>query len=210
MRITVTLARQFGCGGSFLGECLAESLGVRCLDREILSHAARHLSTEEEDLAAREERGYPFWERMLRGISAGPPEALYHPPITLSVSDRDIFQAETEVMKAIAAREDCVIVGRLASHVLPDHPGMVNLFLHAPLWFRARRLVEMGQAEGEAQARAEIARSDETRRRYITQMIGADWEDAKGYHLCMDTSALPLPDLAEILTDFVRRKTTAG
>ena len=135
MRITVTLARQFGCGGSYLGQCVAESLGVRCLDREILSHAAQRLSAEEEDLAAREERGRPFWERMLRGISVGPPEALYHPPVTLSVSDRDIFQAETEVMKSIAAREDCVIVGRLASHVLPDHPGMVNVFLHAPLWF---------------------------------------------------------------------------
>ena len=154
MRITVTLARQFGCGGSYLGQRAGGNLGVRCLDREIVSHAARHLSAGEADLAAREERGRPFWERMLRGISIGPPEALYHPPVTLSVSDRDIFQAETEVMKAIAAREDCVIVGRLAAHVLPAHPGMVNVFLHAPLSFRVRRLIETGQAGDEAGARA--------------------------------------------------------
>ena len=210
MRMTVTLARQFGCGGSFLGQALAENLGVRCLDRDILSHAARHLSAEEEDLAAREERGCSFWERMLRGISAAPPEALYHPPIALSVSDRDLFEAETEVMKALAAREDCVIVGRLASHVLPPHAGMVNLFLHAPLWFRARRLVETGQAADEAQARELIAGSDETRRRYITQMVGQDWGKATHYHLCLDTSTLPLPQLADLLTDFVRRMTAEG
>ena len=207
MRITVTLARQFGCGGSFLGHALAESLGVRCLDRDILSHAARHLSAEEEDLAAREERGQSFWERMLRGVSVGPPEALYHPPVALSVSDRDLFEAETEVMKTLAAREDCVIVGRLASHVLAGHAGMVNLFLHAPPTFRARRLVETGQAADEAQARDLIARSDETRRRFVTQMVGQDWGDARHYHLCLDTSTLPLPELADLLTDFVRRKT---
>ena len=74
------MARQFGCGGSYLGQCLADSLQVRCLDREIVSHAAQQLAVDEAELTEREERGSSFWERMLRGISAGPPEALYQPP----------------------------------------------------------------------------------------------------------------------------------
>ena len=206
MRITVTLARQFGCGGSYLGQCLADNLQVRCLDREIVSHAARQLAVEEDECAEREERGASFWERMLRGIS-GPPEALYHAPAASPVSDRDLFEAETEVMKAIAAREDCVIVGRVASHVLPPHAGMVNVFLHAPLEFRIPRVIEHYGVADEAQARAMIVRSDESRRRFITQMIGHAWDDATNYHLCLDTSSLPLPEIAGLLTDFVRRKT---
>ena len=51
MRKTITLARQFGCGGSYLGQRLADTLQIRCLDREIISHAARHLAVDEADLA---------------------------------------------------------------------------------------------------------------------------------------------------------------
>jgi len=207
MRITVTLARQLGCGGSYLGHCLAENLQVRCLDREIVSQAARQCALDESEAAQREERGAPFWERMLRGISAGPPEALYHPPLTPAVSDQELFAAETEVMHGIAAQESCVIVGRLASHVLPEHAGKVNILLYAPLSFRIPRLIETGQAVDLKQAREMIERSDETRKRYITQMLGKGWNRAENYHLCLDTSSLPLSEIAELLTDFVKRKT---
>ena len=209
MRITVTLARQLGCGGSYLGECIAENLGIRCLDREIVSRATQHVALDESEIAAREERGTPFWERMLRGISAGPPEALYHAPLAPSVSDQELFAAETEVMKTIAAAEDCVIVGRLASHVLPPHPGMVNILLHAPQSFRIQRLLENSAAPNKKIAQEMVTRSDDTRKRYITQMVGRGWDDAENYHLCLDTSCLPLPQIAEILTDLVRRRTAA-
>ena len=207
MRITVTLARQLGCGGSYLGQRLAENLHIRCLDREIVSGAAQQIALNEAEVAAREERGTPFWERMLRGMTAGPPEALYHAPLTLTVSDQELFVAETEVMKSIAAREDCVIVGRLASHVLPLHSGMVKIFLYAPQDFRIQRLQETSLAASEAQAREMVLSSDETRKRYITQMLGKGWDNTENYHLCLDTSSLPLPAISDFLTDFVRRRT---
>ena len=207
MRITVTLGRQLGCGGSYLGQCVADALKIRCLDREIISKAAAHLQVDEADVTHREERGVSFWERMLRGITASPPEALYQGPVTLSVTDRDLLAAETRVMKEIAAEEDVVIVGRLAAFVLPPHPGLIRIFLHAPEPFRVRRLIENGAAATDAEARTLITRSDETRRQYISQMIGREEYDARAYHLSLDTSVLPLSDAADLLTDFVRRRT---
>ena len=207
MRMTVTLGRQLGCGGSYLGQCVADALGIRCLDREILSKAAEQLQVDEEDVSYREERGASFWERMLRGVTTGPPEALYQAPITLSVTDRDLLDAETKVMKEIAAEEDVVIVGRLAAFVLPSHPGMVKIFLHAPERFRVQRLIANGAAATKDEARTLITRSDETRRLYIRQMIGREEYDARSYHLSLDTSALPLSDAADLLTDFIRRRT---
>jgi cytidylate kinase len=207
MRITVTLGRQLGCGGSYLGQCVADALQIRCLDREIVSKAAQNLHCDEDELLQREERGASFWERMLRGITTGPPEALYQAPVSLSVTDRDLLAAETEVMREIAAQEDVVIVGRIAAYVLPPHPGMVNVFLHAPSRFRVHRLVASGHAATESEAKTLIARSDETRRQYISQMTGKEEYDARHYHLCLDTSLLPLPDTAALLTDFVRRRT---
>jgi cytidylate kinase len=207
MRITVTISRQLGCGGSYLGQCLAENLGIRCLDREIVSRAAQDLALDEAELSLREERGSTFWERMLRGIIITPPEALYHPPTATTISDEDLMAAETEVMKGIAAQEDCVIVGRLAAYVLPRHPGTVNLFLHAPLKFRIGRVMAGEGIKDEAQAKTLIKRSDETRRRFISQMVSHEWDCAKDYHLALDTSSLPLPEVADMLTNFVRRKT---
>ena len=205
MRTTVTLGRQLGCGGSYLGQCIADALQIRCLDREIISRAAEHLQVDEADVTHQEERGASFWERMLRGIS-GPPEAVYQAPATLSVTDRDLLAAETKVMGEIAAREDCVIVGRLAAFVLPPHPGMIKIFLHAPEPFRVQRLIANGAAATEAEARTLIARSDETRRQYIRQMIGKEEYDARYYHLSLDTSTLPLPETADLITDFIRKR----
>ena len=207
MRTTVTLGRQLGCGGSFLGQCIADALQIRCLDREIVSKAAQSLQVDEADVLHREERGVSFWERMLRGITTGPPEALYQAPVTLSVTDRDLLAAETKVMQEIAAQEDVVIVGRVAGFVLPPHPGLVKVFLHAPEAFRVHRLVQNGLAATEAEARTLIARSDETRRQYIRQMIGLDEYDPRAYHLTLDTSLLPLSETAELITEFVRKRT---
>lgn len=205
MRTTVTLGRQLGCGGSYLGQCIADALKIRCLDREIISRAAARLQVDEEDLTNREEHGVTFWDRMLRGITTGPLEAVYQAPVTLSVTDRELLAAETKVMQEIAAGEDCVIVGRLAAFVLPPHPGMVKIFLHAPEQFRVKRLIENAAAATEAEAKTLIARSDETRRQYIHQMIGKEEYDARAYHLSLDTSVLPLSDTADLITDFVRR-----
>lgn len=210
MRITVTLARQLGGGGSYLGQRLAENLQIRCLDREIVSQTAHQLALDEEELAEREEKISSFWERMLRGITFTTPEAPFVPQPPPTVTDQDLFAAETEVMKAIAEREDCVIVGRLASHVLPVHPGLVNIFLYAPLAVRVQRVMERYNMSDQAQARTLIARSDGARKKFISQITGREWGDAKNYHLCIDTSSLPLSDIADVLTDYVRRKTAVG
>jgi cytidylate kinase len=206
MPITVTIARQLGCGGSYLGQRLADNLSFRCLDREIISQTAKRLALDEEQLSAREERISSFWERALQGIT-GPPEAFYQQPVSPTLTDREVFLAESEVMKTIAAREDCVIVGRLASHILQPHTESVHLFLHAPLAFRIQRVIASGDAANEAQAREVIARSDESRRRFIVAMVGKERDDARNYDLCIDTSSLPMDDIAEFLTNYVRRKT---
>ena len=99
-----------------------------------------------------------------------------------------------------------MIVGRLAAFVLPPHPGMIKIFLHAPEPFRVARLVANAAAATEAEARTLIARSDETRRQYIRQMIGKEEYDARYYHLSLDTSTLPLPETAALITDFIRKR----
>ena len=206
MNLTVTIARQLGSGGSEIGQSLAQALGIRCIDREIVSETARQFDLHEGELSAREERVSPFWERMLTGFVVGAPEAAFVPPPLLTPSDRDIFDAETGVLQTIAAQQDCVIVGRAARHVLPVHPRMINFLLVAPLSFRVPRVMALYGVATEAQARAKIQASDAARGKSIFQMTGHDWMAPENYHLCLDSSALPLPEVSRLLLEFVQAK----
>jgi cytidylate kinase len=206
MTVTVTIARQLGCGGSYLGHAVAEDLGFRCLDREIISKTAEEYNFDETELAAREERVDSFWERMLTGIVVGPPEVGYTPMTFRSATDQEIFQSETEVLKSLAAREDCVIVGRAARQVLPAKAGNIHFFLHAPLEFRVQRLQDSGRAGTAEEAANLIEISDYRRARFIHQMTGTEWALAPGYHLSLDTSSLPLAEVKDTLVAFVRAR----
>ncbi len=206
MKLTVTIARQLGSGGSEVGQSIADALGIRCIDREIISRTAQRLELHEQEVTNREERVSSFWERMLTGFIIGAPEAAYIAPPFQTASDRDIFDDETEVMKAIVQKEDCVIVGRAAAHVLPPHSKMVNILLHAPLSFRIPRVMEFYGARNEAQARAQIEQSDAARGKLIAQMTGHNWSAAANYHMCVDSSALPLSEITDLAVDFIQRK----
>lgn len=206
MNLTITIARQLGSGGSELGHRLAEELGIRCIDREIISQTAQQFDVQEQEVEHREERVTPFWERMLAGFVVGAPEAAYVPPPTQTLTDRQIFDAETEVLKTITAQEDCVVIGRAAVHVLPRHARMLNLLIYAPVEFRIPRVMQTSGALTPEQALAKIQQSDTMRGKSISQMTGTDWMSPEHYHLCINTSTFPLDDLCPRLAEMVRRK----
>lgn len=210
MRITLTIARQLGCGGSEIGRQVAQNLGFRCIDREIVGQTAKRLQLDEEELAAREEKVCSFWERMISGLVVGAPEAAFVPASLPSPSDQEIFGSETEVLKTIAAAENCVIVGRGAAHVLEPHAGMINILLYAPLWFRLQRVMEFYGAPDENQARQQITRSDGMRERFIAHMTGNAMMDARNYQLCLDSSQLPFSAITNLIADYARTKLGAA
>jgi len=206
MKRTITISRQMGCGGSYLGQLVAKSLGIKYVDREVLQLAAKEFGCDEETVAARAERVSGFWERILSGLSFGPPEAAYTPPPLANFSDRELFEKLSEILKKIAGKTDCVVVGLAGVYVLPRHTGMFTVFCHAPLNFRIKRVMKLYGAETKEDARAMIAESDEARKRYVDEMTGRDWACAENYHLAIDTSLLPLSDWAATLVELYKRK----
>ncbi|HEY3282094.1 MAG TPA: cytidylate kinase-like family protein [Armatimonadota bacterium] len=209
-RTVVALSRQLGSGGSQVGQQIASRLGFRYADREILRQAAEALGTNEEELAGQEERICPLWERLLCVFSPAGPDAAYIPPPPGPPSDARIFTAESEIIRGIADREDCVIVGRGAGYVLRDHPGVVRVLLHAPVEFRIRRVMEVYGVATPDEARSMVEQSDRAREQFRKQMTGADGLRATNYHLCLDTSSIPLPEVTDLAVDLVRRMRKAA
>jgi cytidylate kinase len=205
-RTTITIARRMGSGGAYVGRLLAERLGLKYVDREVLHLVAQTLGVEASALEPNRERVATFWERFFGGLSLGAPDAPYTPPPVRACSDKVLFECQTDILRQIAAREDCVIVGWGGAYVIPCHARMVNFFFHAPHSFRVRRVMEIYELADAVQVRRMIEKSDEMRAHYLREMTGKDWACADNYHLCVDTSMSPLPDLADGLVRFIERR----
>jgi len=208
-RTTITIARQLGSGGSFIGERIARSLSLKYIDREVLRLCAKELGVDEDDIAIRAGRLTSFWERVFGEITLAAPGAPYTPPPLLRrITDRDLFDKQSEIMMKIAGREDCVIIGRAGGYVLPQHSGSFNIFCHAPIDFRVKRVMELYSAPTREAARALIEESDDMRKKYYIQMTSREWTDARNYHISVDTSLYPLEKLSDTIVNMIKMRTT--
>jgi len=199
IKTTITISRQLGAGGSYIGQIVAKRLRLKYVDREVLHLAAQEFGCDEETVAARSERISSFWERILGGLSLGPPDAHYNPPPLGNFSDRELFDKQTQILKRIASQNDCVVVGWAGVFLLPRHRGMFSVFCHAPKSFRVKRIMSIYDDLAEEKARALIAESDRTREIYFNEMTGHDWTCARNYSLSIDTSLQPLEECAELI-----------
>jgi cytidylate kinase len=206
MKTTITISRQMGSGGSYIGQRLAQRLQFKYVDREVLRLAAEEFGCTEEDVAARAGRISSFWSRIFGGLSLGGPDALYSPPPLQDFSDKELFNKQREILKRIAAHNDCVLIGWPAVGVLPRHPRLFSLFCHAPISFRVKRAIQLGYAKNENGARQVLQESDAMRKKYFLTMTGHEWSCAENFHLTLDTSLLPLDDTAELIIELLRRK----
>ncbi|HEY3358356.1 MAG TPA: cytidylate kinase-like family protein [Polyangia bacterium] len=201
----VTISRQLGSGGAYLGQRVAARLGVAYADREILRRAAETLGAKEEVLASQDERAPSFWDELLGSYAYGPPEATFVPPPLVVPSPRALQAAEAAVIAELARTRSAVIVGRGGFHVLRDHPRHLSVFLHAdPVFRRLRMCANYGLEE--AEAKAQIEEADRARARHLRALTGRDWADARQYDLALNTSALGLEAAEEAIVTVATRR----
>jgi cytidylate kinase len=198
-RTTITISRQMGTGGSYIGQLIATRLGLKYVDREVLHLAAEEFGCDEETVAAHSERVTSFWETMLGGLSFGAPDSRYNPPPLRTFSDRELFEKQKEILKRIAGQNDCVVVGWAGVFLLPRHRGMFTAFCHAPKSFRVKRMMSLYDGLTDEKARALITESDRTRELYFNEMTDHDWTCARNYNLSIDTSMMPMEEIADLI-----------
>jgi cytidylate kinase len=201
----VTIARQFGSGGSYLAQRLAHRLGFAYLDHQILEQAARELDMSDSELARREERTQSFWAKLLQAFATGCPEDIQSPPALRLVSDEELIAAEHKVLLRLAARGSCVIVGRCAFRRLQGRARLINIFVHAGHDYRIRRVIEIYHAPDQEAAQEMIERTDNDRRRYIQKVCGTSWYDARNYHLTVDISRIGFETAEEMIIAMAKR-----
>ncbi len=187
--IVITVGRELGSGGSYIGQQVARRLGYAYIDREILEHAAKEFGVEESEVKDREERLQSFWDRLISVLALGCADGIYTPPPRW-FSDEQLIETEQRLIGELAARGPCVVLGRGAFYLLRGRAKLVNVFVHAPLDFRIQRVISVYRARNKREAAELIKRSDQERNRYIRFFTGLDRLSARNYHMTIDTGVI--------------------
>lgn len=166
--LVVTISREYGSGGHRIGELLAKRLGVNFYDKEIISLTARKSGLSEGIVKESEQT-----------VDS---RLMYDDPTQTTV-----FRSQSQVIREIASREPCVIVGRLANFVLKDRRDCLHIFIYADDAARIRRIVsEYGVESG--QAVELLKRTDRERQEHCLHYTGYEWGARHHYHLMLDSS----------------------
>lgn len=200
-QIVITISRQLGSGGAYIGQQLAKKLDILYLDREIIKMAAEKLSVLEDDLEPRDERVLSFWQSVFKFSGYSGPD-VYIPPRFFVPTDRELFEAEAEVIKHVAKDRSAVIIGRCGSHVLRACPNHTSIFLHADNDFRKKRIEELYNVSQE-EASKMMAKSDSERSRYHHRLTGKEWTDARQYDLSIDTSKIGVDNCVQLILKYL-------
>lgn len=205
--IVVTIGRSFGSGGRELGRRLAERIGARYYDKELLRDAAQAAGVSEEFFHKSDEK-FPSFINGIFSFAFGYNSTNYYSGPT-SISDDSIYRAQSDFIHSLAeAPESCVIVGRTADYILRDHPRCVNIFVHAPIDACAERIMNRGDYAGCTidKVKAKARRINRLRADYYNFYTDKEWGKAESYDLCFDTSKLSIDDIVEIISDYLKRR----
>ena len=192
MNRVITIGREFGSGGRELGRRLAEELGADYYDKEIITEISKHTSLSEEYIKQVVERR---------------PHHLY--PITIGhsiayVGDyhfrqiQSVYQAQSEIIRELADKSDCIIVGRCADYILQER-NPFRIFVYADMESRIRRCIERSTSEEkltEKEVRKHIIAIDKHRAGYYNDYTGKKWGDKQNYDLCINTTNASIKRIA--------------
>ena len=192
----ITINRMYGSGGRAIGKALAEELEIGFYDKELIEIAARDKNIPFGDLADVDEKRPGAWSFPVNH------------EIQISQDYRAIpmndvlFELQRDIILSLSDKEDCVIVGRCANHILQDRT--LSVFINAPFETRVKNVMERLDRE-EKSARKLVKRMDKERRSYYEFFTDEKWLDMGQYDLCIDSSRFTTEEIVKILKEAYER-----
>ncbi len=195
MNTVITIGREFGSGGREFGRRLAEELGIEYYDKEIIMEISKHTALSED---------------YVREIIESKPHNLY--PITVGCSIaymndyafkqvQSVYTAQNSIIKELADRSDCVIVGRCADFILRER-NPYRIFVYADMKSRIERCMKRAPKEehySEKQMQRRIKAIDRQRAKYYNFYTGRKWGDKSYYDLCVNTTATEIKEIVPLI-----------
>lgn len=197
-RYVITITRQFGSMGRPIAKKMAEMLGIEYYDRDLVDQAAEKLNLPVSVINEVEEKANslaknPFF-RMASPLGSG----------TTTTQDK-IFEAQQNIIKFLAEKETCIIVGRCADFTLSEMENAIHIYIYASYEARLEHCIkDLGMEETEA--RRMMAAVDKARESYHVNFTGYTPDDKSHKDILIDSSLLGVEGTAEYLVELVKKK----
>ena len=199
----ITIGRQFGSGGREIGYMVADKLGIKLYDKEMLQRAAQDSGICEELFESHDEKPSNsfLYSLVMDTYSMGYSGSTYNDmPI-----NHKIFLAQFDAIKKIANEGPCILVGRCADYALEGYTNLLSVFIHADLDARIKRIAKKYDLT-DAKAKDLIIKTNKKRASYYNYYTDKRWGDADSYDVCLDSSVLGLEGTAEAIIKLIEVK----
>ena len=196
----ITIARQFGSGGHEVGKRLAALLGIPVYDKELIMLAAEKSGYHPDVLSKADEKaaGSLLYTLAIGSSRFGGFSGNYDIPI----NDK-LFIVQNEIIQEVAAKEQCVIVGRCGDYALRNFENKLSFFIYSDEAMRVGRIVE-SRGISESEAKSLIAKEDKKRAGYYNFYTGQKWGSMERYSASFNTAVLGIEGTAELIASIVR------
>ena len=192
MKKIITISRQFGSGGHSIAQAVAERLGIAFYDNNLITEVAKQSGLSEEFIRENEEYA-SHSSSFLYQLAMSTAGTYGYPSVY-----QKLYEAQTEVIRSIADKGSCIIVGRCADYILKDREDCLHVFIHADNEHRAKHILEKYGPTDKTTAQR-IKDKDNRRRNYYRFHTDRDWGVAANYQLTLDSGALGEETCVEII-----------
>lgn len=200
--IVITISREYGSGGHLIGKQIADHLGIKFYDKELIRLAARESGFSEKFVSEKEQHlpSSLLYQMIMQD---------YEVPIEKSISPEDaLFIAQSRVIRRLASQESCVIVGRCADHILRDFPHCIRIYLYADMTYKTERAVKEYGINPDT-AENTINRINRARSMHYYHFTGNRWEDMRNYHIACDTGTMGSDQICSMIEAQYKKILTA-
>jgi cytidylate kinase len=199
-KFIITINRELGSGGRTVGRKLAEQLGVAYYDKALIKALQERYDLSVEQIEKLKGQEQSWWAEFKRKMTFADDEYTLN---QTGIDTESVFRAETEILKALAKDDSCVIAGRSAFYIFRDHPNHLNVFIQASKLCRIAR-VAREQNMSKEEARMTIEKVDKMRENYMSEFVGASRYDTRNYQLVLSMDELTEDAAVAIIMDYIR------
>ena len=199
-KFIITINRELGSGGRTVGRKLAEKLGVEYFDKAVIKALEERYNLTAEQIEHLKGQETGWWAEFKRKMTFSENEYELN---QTNIETEDVFRAETQILKALAKDQSCVIAGRTAFYMFREHPNHLSILIQASMLNRMER-VAREQDMSKEQARLVIDKVDKMRENYVKEFTGTSRYDARNYHLVINMDDLTEDAAVELILTYIR------
>jgi len=193
--LVVAISRQFGSGGRLVGKKLAEEMGINYYDKVLLALSSEKSGLSPDFIDRLEEQASSSFLFNLSTSAQATPNFFYR--YDVPVNDKAFF-AQAAVIKELADKESCVIVGRCSDYILRQNKNCLKVFIYANREMRLQRLInEYGMNMNEAKDK--LTKMDKGRANYYKHYTGEEWGDVQSFDMSINTDTAGIDGAVKVI-----------